>query len=66
MVPVPLVQPGLHQQCFLAPLLIVEPGHQGICRFAGAHGSVFEVKLRHFLLPLMLFPVFPPFHLCAG
>ena len=55
-VSVPLVHPGLHQQGLLAPLLIVEPGHQGICRFAGAHGSVFEVKLCHcvFLLLYLL------------
>ncbi|MPM37568.1 hypothetical protein SDC9_84186 [bioreactor metagenome] len=43
MVPVPHVQPGLHQKHLLAPLLIVEAGHQRVCRFAGAHGPIFEV-----------------------
>ena len=46
-VSVPLVHPGLHQQGLLAPLLIVEPGHQSVGRFAGAHGPVFEIKLCH-------------------
>ena len=42
-----LVHPGLHQQGLLAPLLIVEPSHQSVGRFTGAHGPVFEIKLCH-------------------
>ena len=47
MVPVPGVQAGLHHQGLLSPLLIVEPRHQGVGSLAGAHGPIFEIKLRH-------------------
>ena len=55
-VAVPCVQLGFYQQGFLTPLLVVEAGHQRVGAFAGAHGSVFEVKLCHcvFLLLYLL------------
>ncbi|CAN4012163.1 N-acetylmuramoyl-L-alanine amidase AmiA, partial [Dysosmobacter welbionis] len=46
-VPVPGIQPGLDQQGLLPPLLVVEPGHQGVCGLAGTHGPVFEIELCH-------------------
>ena len=42
-VAVPGVQPGLHQQRLLPPLLVVEPRHQRVGCLAGAHGSVLEI-----------------------
>ena len=42
-VAVPCIQPGLHQQGGLSPLLVVEPCHQGVGGLAGAHRPVFEV-----------------------
>ena len=44
---VPGVQAGLHHQGLLAPLLVIEPRHQSVGGFAGAHGPIFEIKLRH-------------------
>jgi hypothetical protein len=48
-----LDQPNPH-----SPFLIVKLGYESVCRFGGAHRSVFEIKLCHFIfLPFAFFPI---------
>ena len=41
------VQTGFYQQRLLAALLVVEPRHQRVGRFAGAHGAELKIQLCH-------------------
>ena len=60
LLPVPDISAGLDEPYLQAVFLVVVLGDQRLCGLAGAHCSVFEVKLRHTETPLPnLIPLYP-------